>query len=502
VTTATSTTPVRAQPPWLVLPGVVALAGAIGLLAWYWRDGLPYDATSGVWLALADDWSRGVLYRPLHDATGFGGTRYMPLFFMLHGWLMQAGMPIIPAGVALTIASLVLLLGASYAVMRRLDVPAIVAASCAALMLSTISVQLLGIAVKADLLAAALNMCGVYFALRAVARADARERYDAMCAIICWTLAFSLKVTAIFGAMAALFWLIRNGRTRAALTHAAIAAILMTAVVVALNMYSDGRMAASFSAVADGGVGVRYALLAPWWLVRTAIQDPFFLIGVLLAAWLLVHRVSKHGFDFVATWFCVTFAGTVLIFATPGTDTNHLVDLIAVSAVVIALEAPQRALHRPLSIAFALLIAISWLPGLPGIRQFFAERGRPTLSDINALQAQVNGPLLAENPTAAILLGVRAEVLDPFSLRLLAHRDSAVARDFAARMTDRYETIVLMDWSGSDMSTVRAAIDAHGGAGVGHFYGEMNFPAGFLEQLHAQYDVSAVINPFVVLKAR
>src|ERR1041385_5313521 len=53
---------------------------------------------SGAWAALADDVAHGVLYRPLLSSLGYGGTRYFPLYFLLHGLLARAGLPLLAGG--------------------------------------------------------------------------------------------------------------------------------------------------------------------------------------------------------------------------------------------------------------------------------------------------------------------------------------------------------------------------------------------------------------------
>jgi hypothetical protein len=63
--------------------GLVSLVTGVLLMIWFWRGGLPYDATSGVWTALADDLVHGDFYRPVQSTLGYGGTRYMPVFFSL-----------------------------------------------------------------------------------------------------------------------------------------------------------------------------------------------------------------------------------------------------------------------------------------------------------------------------------------------------------------------------------------------------------------------------------
>src|SRR6266699_2874565 len=70
---------------WLIRIGcLVPFISSIALMAWYWPGSLPQDSSSGVWTALAQDFARGVFYRPTADAFGFGGTRYMPLRLVLH----------------------------------------------------------------------------------------------------------------------------------------------------------------------------------------------------------------------------------------------------------------------------------------------------------------------------------------------------------------------------------------------------------------------------------
>src|SRR2546422_2943002 len=80
---------------------LVPSASSLALILWYWPGSLPQDNASGVWTALAQDLARGIFYRPTADAFGFGGTRYMPLFFALHAGLIRLSVDPVTAGVAL-----------------------------------------------------------------------------------------------------------------------------------------------------------------------------------------------------------------------------------------------------------------------------------------------------------------------------------------------------------------------------------------------------------------
>src|SRR2546422_2590216 len=77
---------------------LVPFASSLALILWYWPGSLPQDNASGVWTALAQDLARGIFYRPTADAFGFGGTRYMPLFFALHAGLIRLSGDPVTAG--------------------------------------------------------------------------------------------------------------------------------------------------------------------------------------------------------------------------------------------------------------------------------------------------------------------------------------------------------------------------------------------------------------------
>src|SRR5437762_13098724 len=82
---------------------VVGLLSSVALMMWYWPGALPQDSSSGVWAALAQDFAKGVFYRPTYSAFGFGGTRYMPLFFVVHGVLIRLAFDPVTAGGVLTV---------------------------------------------------------------------------------------------------------------------------------------------------------------------------------------------------------------------------------------------------------------------------------------------------------------------------------------------------------------------------------------------------------------
>jgi hypothetical protein len=139
------------------------------------------------------------------------------------------------------------------------------------------------------------------------------------------------------------------------------------------------------------------------------------------------------------------------------------------------------------------------------VRHFFEARGRPTLAAVQEIQRRLppggEKRLLAENPLVPIALGQRPEVLDCFSLRLLAADRPGAREAFLADLEGRrYSAVVLVDWSGAPLPELPAALAAHGSPGANRFYGEVHFPAGFLATLQANYRLSFAVAPFVVFE--
>src|SRR3989454_12660978 len=129
---------------------LVPFLGSIALMAWYWPGALPQDSASGVWTALSQDFAKGVFYRPTVSEFGFGGTRYMPLFFVLHGALIRLALDPVTAGIVLTVLTMLLCDVGLWLVLRELEVDWTVALPLALLPHAAGSFQLLSLQVRSE----------------------------------------------------------------------------------------------------------------------------------------------------------------------------------------------------------------------------------------------------------------------------------------------------------------------------------------------------------------
>ena len=488
---------------------LVPCIGSIALMLWYWPGSLPQDSASGVWTALAQDFARGIFYRPTADAYGFGGTRYMPLFFVLHGTLIRFSLDPVVAGLVLTVASIVLFDLALLCCSRALGVAWSLAVPLSVLCHAAVSFQLLSLQVKGDLLAAALNLWGIYFGLR---YARARSPLVLCCCAGALLGAFLTKFTALLGAVAVCAWLIRRGERRQAVALAALLAALAAGALALIQWASDGRALASFRAVASGGARPGYALGAPLWFLLVALQDPVFLIIVAVAAVYAAALVRNARVSFPVGYFLLAAAGTLAIFTSPGTDSNHFTDLLGAAVLLLGWQLTFEAgppSPRPavaLAVALAGLTALTWVPGMISIKSLIEKGGRPERWKVAAI-VQALGPqrhdLLSENPILPVMAGQRPRVLDPFNLRLLARERPDVAAEFTRRMNDAsFGAVVLVDFTGSDRAHIPAALRACTASDGDRCYGGVVFPPGFLDLLEREYVLRFVERPFVVYEPR
>ena len=107
--------------------------------------------------------SAGLFYRDLSSDVGYGGTRYFPLFFSLIGLFMRAGLaPLASGWIASACAALILATGL-FRVARALKLSPDVSVLLGVGGLAPYFVQQTLFEVRADVLAAGLNLWGLSY---------------------------------------------------------------------------------------------------------------------------------------------------------------------------------------------------------------------------------------------------------------------------------------------------------------------------------------------------
>jgi hypothetical protein len=408
----------------------------------FWRSEAYLDDASGNWTALAKDFASGVLYRPLQGPAGYGGSRYFPLHFVLHAGLMRFMDPV-SSGFLLSAAALALLAGGVYLLVRRLGGSVILAASCGAFALVAHPSQEALLTIKGDGLAAALNVWGV-----ALVAGGAAGAAPLLAAAACFTLAFAAKITAVSGVAAAVLWFWTTGRRRPAVALALATAGGMALVLAFIAIGSHGVAINVLGASASGGATVSDILQAPFTLARQARRVPETLVFIQLgcAALLVLLFQPRPHTNLAAIFFVCVLAVTTVIFASPGTDTNHFLDLHAASIVLVAAWLVTRGLPAVDVGAAALIVAalaasLSLVSGLVHAR---TEQKRGVIADALRLIPDKTKPILAQNPLVPVEAGQRAYLIDPFLIRVITERQPALAEPLWADFRrQRFGAVVL-----------------------------------------------------------
>jgi hypothetical protein len=123
-----------------------------------WLSGACVDVPAGVMIAMAVDLRHGVFYRPLLGLAGYGGTRYFPLYFVLHALLLKLGFSLLLSAYLLSTVAIVLLMIGTFYLLRELGAERWLAACSTAALLTSFSSLYALVSPHADGLACALNI--------------------------------------------------------------------------------------------------------------------------------------------------------------------------------------------------------------------------------------------------------------------------------------------------------------------------------------------------------
>ena len=473
----------------LSLVAVIAIIRAAIHVRTCWITDAEIDHPAGVMIAMAADLTRGLFYRPLFGAAGYGGTRYFPLYFVLHALLLKAGVPVILGAYLISFVSMVFLLAGVFCLLERMGAERWLAAACAGTLLASVAAQYAVVSPHADILASALNVWGLVI----IVGPKCSSRRTLLAAVF-FVLAWSAKFTTCFGVVAAVLWLVNVGQRRRALQLAAVTTAGYILVVGAIFVFSHGRAVEIFKACALGGTGWKRFLGAPMFMEWNALHRDLniFLLGFFAVVALGVEllespaRCLKH----LSTWlFIATAIITVAIFGSPGTNSNHLLDIQVASIVVLGyLAKPSHPQIQRLLGIFALVLA-TLIPIGRGGFAFVSKDSAGVVRSVNgsrfrnviALVTKTDKPILAENPIIPVLAGQSPYVLDPWMLSLLRKRIAHFEEPLMERLRSQaFGAVVLAEDPESDDGR--------------DWYGRQHFGPGFTATLKENYRLLSVVD--------
>lgn len=470
---------------WAVIAMAMVLAVSIvgrSLAAWkYWGD-LDHNSP-GTWLGMAADARDGVLYRPIVSEVGYGGTRYAPLFPIIIAGFLRLGIGPVTSGFLASLIGTGVALGGLFVLMRRLATPAAIAGALTVFVLAATCTRTIILGIKGDLLPAGLALWGLAAVVRS---SEKRGPYPGLIAgAVFFVLALAAKITSVFGIAAATIWLLFRGKRRQAAILGFAWVLGVVAVALITQWASDGRTKTIFLLCARGGGSLHRMLEGPHLLLDDLMRQD----RTLLAIWvisMLVIAATRQWTSLPAILLLVATAGTILIYGSPGTHLNHLVDMNAAGILVIAtLGLKNRMLRIPVLAITLLLMGLAagaYWRQVGEIRRSNV-RGRMEAALDDTKPSIVDGPILSEDPLLPLLRGRRPYILDPFMFRAIRKRDPAIADRFWRDLDGRRFKAVILHAPPSDPEFSSD---------------EGDFGPGFIDRLEKEYVLRSVHGGFYV----
>ena len=407
--------------------------------------------TDGPWTGLSLYAAGGTYYPPLFDGQHFGGTRYMPLQFVLYAAVSKV------TGEYFVSAKMVIALIAAgtlivvYATLRRLRCTPLVALGVTSATLVTAPVLLASTAVRTDSLALLLQLAAV----AAVAR-NLSQRSAGIAGVLS-ALAFLAKLSAVWAPVAILVCLAARRRATVPVFLASYAATIAVGVI-AVVVASDGRLLDNLSLVSTGGrPGVHALAIDLPRKFATLMMDyaggVWLLTPLAVLAFLFALEQKKFTVHQVSALAAVLVTAAVL--TDEGAHWNHLLDVTVLLAIVAAeldaslssRETSLRPVHLVLLAALSIGMGTGYLihigphlgGSLRGIQFGVADQRFPSPPLASYIRREE--AILSEDASISVARGQRPVVLDPFMLlRILDDRpewEEALVRRIDAHEFDK-----------------------------------------------------------------
>ncbi len=410
---------------WIAALAVLTSYAVIALA--HLRDRYQVNFTSAVYAGLAASLNAGTFYPDLYDGEHYAGTRYMPLHFVLHAGLARLTGEYLVSGKILTYTLTALLCAELFVLLRRLGCSRGAALVLASLVLLNKPGFFAASTIRGDLLPVVLQLAAIL-----VAFGPLTLRRALVAAGLC-ALAVLSKQTGVWASLAiACYHLPRNWRLTVvflAATLGAVAAGLFTA-----DALSDGRMFRNMSELSVPAGRDLYCLLPPVVLVwRVAQGGPALavLMPLTIVECLAAIRQRRLGLPHWCLFFGVLLL--LAIFTDPGTNMNHLLDLVVLSVPVIgSLWASLPAVGQGSGLRLGLGVGLAWTAYV-GWAMTLVD---PLREAVGSLRSGQTPPCYAVKPLADLVPDDGPFLADDAWIALARNRTPCVLDTFSvARMT-------------------------------------------------------------------
>ena len=407
---------------------------------------------AGVYTGLAQYVNAGRLYPDLYDGSHFGGTRYMPLQFLLHAGMARLTGEYLISGKLLAAGLADVLIVQLFLLLRRSGCSPTISLALPSLVLTSSAGFYACTTIRGDLLPVVCQLAALVTLQRTIS-----PRKITLAGLFC-TLGILAKLTAVWAPMAITLYLLIRDR-RACFLFVGICLGSLALSLGLLHVVSGGRMLENFVAVSTAGVGGIGAFLkSPFRLLLTMSKGgtlfqflvPFVLIECGLA--IRQRRCTLWHYSFAC---CVPVL--LLIYADMGTTSNHVVDLIVLSVLLLGSLWSYLQVNREMTWNMQMVLTLAILWGMASAWAFIM--GHPTQEAASALMTgkskypqkplaklvRDDETLLTEDGWVAISRGQIPTILDTYSLARFAKSRPELVEKLVSRVErQEFDKIVLL----------------------------------------------------------
>ncbi len=469
----------------LVILASLTIVLTLARLYIFWVNGTQLNHASGASTTLAVDLKEGIFYRPFYsEEYGYGGTRYFPLFFTLQTILIAPIKDPIVSGYILSLISGLMLLLGLFLLLRRIGVTSLLAAIIPVFMLPTSTTGLAIMGIRGDVLASALNVWGMTFCI-----GEPTKKVRIIAAAMLFTLAFSTKVTAAYGVIPIVIWLFLRGYSKVAWKLSAYTALGYLIALSVIHFASQGRAFEIMRVCSSGGATWMSVAMGLLRFPRILMKDDiicfsFFLLA--LTSFLTFGKASIKSLP--GLFFLSTIAISIFIFGSPGTTSNHLIDLQTANLFLLGSFLENRDWGKnKFQIVGIILIGIFGLVSFAeDFRAWNLQKGR--LIDIKAtlnLIGKSDNRILSEDPLIPIYMGESPYLQDAFMFRLLRKNKPGVELPLFEKIRNRGFPVIVLKRRGP-----REEAES--------WYRNVDFGEGFIEEVEKNYRLSDQIGGYLI----
>lgn len=444
-------------------------------------NGTELDHVSGAWTVLASDLANGIFYRPLFsESIGTGGTRFFPLFFSLHAVIIKMFGNATVAGHFVSLLSGTLVITILYRMLRHLGQKKIITITLLSFLILTKTMLHGFTAIRGDLLPLFFNILGLYLIYS--------DKFDKSKSLvfgsICFVLAFSAKITAINGVTAVFLWKLVNRENKDAFRVALYTGLGMIFSFFLFQLLSEGRMIEIFKVCSSGGTNIVSLVKAPIKFIKYLTSSD--LISSILLIWVFIQsgrfKISNKNSLFYL-FFIMSLAQILILFASPGINYNHFVDIATASLLIISLNIDKDKFVYPM-ILISLFIILFSMDNFSFELENFKNSNKKYSHELISYVAQ-HESVLCEDPFVAIKSSEKAYLLDAFMYKFIIRKYPEAKTELLSKIKEReFNLIVLMKDPKNEMK----------------WYEDTHFNKEFLELLFENYKLEKNISGQIIYK--